>query len=393
VTTFSTKLKVGAFLLVTLLGIVYVAVRYVDIGDHLGNRRYEVWADFDTGGGIFTNASVTYRGFPVGEVGGVALHGSGVRVRMLINAGTRIASGVRAVITPRSAVGEQYVDLRPEAETGTFLRPGDLIPRERTSGPLPIETLLVNLDDLVTSIDADDVAVVLDEFGKAFEGNELALKKLFDATSLLINDAMRYREQTRTLIRDGRTALAAEAAGSSAIREWAQGLAQLAATVRQADPDLRRLFTTGPPAADQLAGLLRDLDPSVGTLLGNLISVNEIAVARIAGIEHMLVLYPVAIEVGFTIMGADGTAHLGWVPQDDPPPTCPGSPPACPPGSGIRDAAKVQTPSTLRPQVDPATGRVLTADGRLLLFGDSGGQSQLAGAQSWKALLISGVTS
>src|SRR4029453_12951642 len=101
---------------------------------------------------------------------------------------------------------------------------------------------------------------------------------------------------------------------------------------------------------------------------------------------------PIAIDGGFTIMGADGTAHLGWVAQNAPP-TCPGSPPVCPPGSGIRSAARVQTPSRRRPRPDPWTGRVLTNDGRLLLFGDSGGQSRLAGAQSWKALLISGVTS
>ncbi|MEV1290426.1 hypothetical protein, partial [Micromonospora sp. NPDC049679] len=41
---------------------------------------------------------------------------------------------------------------------------------------------------------------------------------------------------------------------------------------------------------------------------------------------------------------------------------------------------------------DPATGLVLGPDGRPLQFGGTGGQYQLAGDQSWKQLLLAGVT-
>jgi phospholipid/cholesterol/gamma-HCH transport system substrate-binding protein len=390
VTAFSIRLKVGAFLLITALGVTYVAVRYVDVGNLIGSGSYAVYADFETGGGIFSNASVTYRGYPVGEVGEVALRDDGVRVQLIIDSDTLIATDVRAVVTPRSAVGEQYVDLRPDRETSAHLRPGDVIGRGRTSGPLPLETLLVNIDQLITSLDTDDVAVVLDELGRAFQGNELALRTLLDASSLLVDEALAHADDAIALIRDGRIALATQADTASAIREWARSLAQLAGTIRDADPDLRGLLAHGPPAATQLTGLLQDLDPSVGTLLGNLITVNGVAVNRLAGIRHMLVLYPVAIEVGYTIMGGDGTGHMGWVAQVTPP-TCPyqNGRLACPPGSGIRSASPPAPAGPAR--VDAATGRIVTADGLPLYFGDTGGQNHIAGAQSWKALLISGV--
>jgi phospholipid/cholesterol/gamma-HCH transport system substrate-binding protein len=378
----ATRVKVLIFAVITLLGVGYVGIRYVRIGDAISRGSYSLYADFGTGGGIFTHAAVDYRGFPVGKVGDVSLLADGVRVQLILDQNVRVPTGTHAVVVPRSAVGEQYVDLRPDRETGSYLAAGDVIPLANTGGPLPLETLLVNLDDLVRSINADDVASVLDELGKAFEGNELALQKLLDASSLLVNDALRHKDSTLTLIRDGRTALAAEADSSSAIRAWAHDLAQLAESVRKADPDLRGVLAATPPAVEQLTGVLKDLDPSVGTLLANLITVTGVTFTRLAGIQTMLVLYPTAIEVGYTIMGADGTAHGGWA-NDASPQTCTasGSGLSCPAGSGIRSTLHIG-----------ANGMVLTADGLPLLFGDTGGQSQLAGTQSWKALLLNGVT-
>src|SRR5439155_22088513 len=41
---------------------------------------------------------------------------------------------------------------------------------------------------------------------------------------------------------------------------------------------------------------------------------------------------------------------------------------------------------------DPVTGLVLGPDGLPLLFGGTGGQDRLAGPQSWKQLLLAGVS-
>jgi phospholipid/cholesterol/gamma-HCH transport system substrate-binding protein len=41
---------------------------------------------------------------------------------------------------------------------------------------------------------------------------------------------------------------------------------------------------------------------------------------------------------------------------------------------------------------DPATGLVTGTDGQPLQFGGTGGQYQLAGDQSWKQMLLAGLT-
>ncbi len=401
-----TKLQVLAFLVVSVLGISYVAVRYVGLGDRLLGRGYLVHADFAEAGGIFPNAPVTYRGSPAGRVTAVRLHGEGVRVDLRLEGDVRVPDALRAVVTQRSAVGEQYLDLRPERDTGPYLTDGSVIPRDRTGTPIAAETLLANLDALVRSVDPDDLAVVLDELGTAFEGNETALRIILDASDALLTDAAASLPETVALIRDGRTVLTTQAESAGAIREWADGLAKLSATLRGSDADLRRLLAVTPPAAAELVTLLRDLEPTIGTLLGNLVSVNGVAARRLPGIELILVVYPLAVAGGFTVTPGDGTAHLGLVVNIDDPPSCKyGTSAKCTAadrarGSGVRSTANTPRPGGREPAADappppagydPATGLVTAADGSPLRFGTTGGQGRLAGDQSWKQLLLAGL--
>ena len=60
------RLQLIAFALVAVLGIGYVAIEYVGVGDAF-TGRYTVYADFADAGGVFANAPVSYRGVPVGK--------------------------------------------------------------------------------------------------------------------------------------------------------------------------------------------------------------------------------------------------------------------------------------------------------------------------------------
>jgi phospholipid/cholesterol/gamma-HCH transport system substrate-binding protein len=405
------KLQVLVFLLVSVLGISYVGLRYVGIGA----GGYRVHADFAEAGGIFANAPVTYRGVPVGRVDAVSLTDGGVRAELRLDRGVRVPADLRAVVAHRSAVGEQYVDLRPDTDTGPYLRDGSVIPRDRTGTPLAPETLLANLDALVGSVDPADLAVVVDELGTAFEGNELALRRILDASDALLAEATANLPQTVGLLRDGRTVLRTQQESAGDLRRWADGLARLAATVRGSDGDLRRLLAAGPPAANELVALLHDLDPTIGTLLGNLVTVNGVAARRLPGIEQLLVVYPLTVAGAYTVTPGDGTAHFGLVVNVNDPPSCVYHGNArCSAadqgrGSSVRGVGNAPRPGGTDPKTplpagpvppaggpvagfDPATGLAVGPQGTPLQFGATGGQYQLAGDQSWKQLLLAGLT-
>lgn len=402
--TRTVRLQVLAFLLVSALGVTFVGIRYLGVGDRLLGGAFTVYADFGTSGGIFSNASVTYRGVPVGTVGAVDLQTDGVRVELRLRRDARVPADLTAVVANRSAVGEQYVDLRPHVDAGPYLSAGSTIARNRTSTPLPVETLLANLDSLVRSIGTDNLAVVIDELGTAFEGNEAALRRLLDANSALLAAAQQHLPQTLALIRDGRTVLETQAASADEIRRWAAALAKLTGTLRSADPDLRRLLANGPPAASEVTQLLRGLDPAIGTLLGNLVTINGIAVRRLAGIEQLLVVFPMTLAGNFTVTPGDGTAHLGLVVNVNDPPSCNyqrSGQTHCTAaehanGGGVRGPDRAPRPAGDSSTAgaagyDPSTGLVTGPGGDAMQFGGTGGQYRVAGEQSWKQLLLSGL--
>jgi phospholipid/cholesterol/gamma-HCH transport system substrate-binding protein len=419
------RLQVLVFLAAGLVGAAFVGVDYLGIGDRLLDRDYVVHADLADAGGLYAGAPVTYRGAAIGQVAALTLHGAVARADLRLPRAVAVPANLHAVVAERSAVGEQYLDLRPDADGGPYLKDGDVIAASRTGTPLPVETLLSNLDGLVHSVDPDQLAVVIDELGIAFEGDETSLRSILDSMSALLADANQYLPQTLDLIQQSQTVLSTQDESAQAIRRWADGLARLSAAVRGADPDLRRLLTAGPPAATQLIGLLRDLDPTIGTLLGNLITVNGIATRRLPGIQQILVEYPIDVSGGFTVLPGDGTAHFGLVVDQSGPPcqygqtgqsTCTpaerahgaearssataprpgGDPQPAPLGgpsiSGSPPSSGASQPSGMAVAgFDPATGLVVGPDGLPLEFGGTGGQYQLAGDQSWKQLLLAGL--
>jgi len=418
------RLKLAVFAVVTVLGIAFVAVRYM----HVADGGYTVYADLPASGGLFANASVSYRGVPIGRIAAVSLHGNGVRVSLRIDRGVRVPSDLTAVVAHRSAVGEQYLDLRPTVDSGPYLAEGSVIPASRTSLPLPVETLLSHLDALVGSVDPAELRTLLDALGTAFEGNETALRTLLDANDLLLTDALRALPETVSLIRDGATVLQTQIDSASQIRRFAAALAQLSAAVRASDKDLRTLLANGPKAAAELLALLRGLDPSIGPLLGNLITVNGIAVRRLDGIEQILVEYPLVVAGGFTVAPGDGTAHLGLVANVNDPPPCNytatgqayqctggerargsgvrsssnaprggGAPRPAPVGGATTGSAGSTATGALGSSApvagfDPVTGLVIGPDGQPVQMGGTGGQAATAGEQSWKLLLLAGLS-
>ena len=118
---------------------------------------YVVTADFPESGGIFENAEVTYRGVAVGRVDRLRLADDGVHVDLRLERRVTVPRDTDAVVENRSAVGEQYVDLQPRHQGGPFLADGDRIASDRTRTPLHVETLLLNLDRLVNSVDRRDL--------------------------------------------------------------------------------------------------------------------------------------------------------------------------------------------------------------------------------------------
>ncbi|WP_217143670.1 MCE family protein [Streptomyces sp. AC627_RSS907] len=310
--TLAVRLKNLAFLVIAVLVLGFVGIRYADLGRYAGVADYyTVDVELPRTGGLFTHSDVTYRGVSVGRVGPIDLTADGVVAELRIKkSAPRIPADTRAVVAALSAVGEQYIDLRPESDRGPFLGQGARIEQRDTQVPAPVTDVLTSVDDLTRSVPLEDLRTVVDEFGKAFEGHGDDLQVLLDNGSAFVEAADRALPSTTRLLTDGETVLRTQAEEAEAIRDFADGAEELARTLKGSDADLRRLLTVTPEAATQVSGLLRDLDPSLGVVLANLLTTSEVAVTRQRGMEELLVTYPAAVSAGATAVEG-GTMKLG----------------------------------------------------------------------------------
>ncbi|MET0764743.1 MAG: MlaD family protein [Blastococcus sp.] len=325
--TRKTKFKLLAFAVLGVLGMSYLGFKYVGLDRAILGNGFEVAADFRDSGGIFVNAEVTYRGVSVGRVTDMQLVDDGVRVTLTIDPDTDpIPAGTDAVVATRSAVGEQYVDLRPQDDSGPFLGDGDVIPQERTDIPVPVEQLLLNLDGLVGSVDKENLRIVVDELGRAFAGSGDDLDRLIDNGDLLLARAEESLPQTLRLITDGQTVLDTQVASRSAIREWAADLRLVTDTLVEMDPDLRGIVVNAPNAGAQLERLVKDAGPGLGSMVRNLDILNKVTIPRLDGVEQMLVTYPDVVAGGFSVVRRDEDgqmrSHFGFVVNGGDPHPC-----------------------------------------------------------------------
>jgi phospholipid/cholesterol/gamma-HCH transport system substrate-binding protein len=326
VITRQTKLQLIAFALVAVLGMSYLGFKYVGLDRLLLGTGYDVAADFTDSGGIFVNAEVTYRGVSVGRVSDMKLIDDGVRVVLTMEPGAdKIPADTRAVVATRSAVGEQYILLQPDDAKGPYLEDGSVIPKDKTSIPVPVEQLLLNMDKLVGSLDQENLRIVVDELGQAFAGSGDDLGRLIDNGNLLLARAEESLPQTLKLITDGQTVLDTQVASRSAIAQWASDLRLVTDTFVDLDPDLRSLVVNAPDAAAAIQQLVDNAGPGLGSMVRNLDILNKVTIPRLDGVEQLLVTYPDVVSGGFSVVRNDSgvmRAHFGFVLNSDDPHAC-----------------------------------------------------------------------
>jgi phospholipid/cholesterol/gamma-HCH transport system substrate-binding protein len=310
--TRTTKLKNLAFLLIGIVVIAYIGVRYADLGRYAGVRGYYVVRlQLAEAGGLFPNADVTYRGVSVGRVGRLSLTSAGVQADLRIDdSAPPIPSNVRAVVANLSAVGEEYVDLRPDTNTGPYLADGMAIPQFRTQTPPPVTSVLTDVNDFASSVPLESLRTVVDELDTAFRGQGSNLQGLLDTTGEFTRAANADIPQTTRLISDGRIVLRTQDEEGAALVSFGHNARLLAGQLKSSDADLRRLIAATPQAAEQVSGLLRDVDPGLSVMLANLLTTSDITLTRQSGLEQILVLLPQDTAAGSTAINSQGV-HFG----------------------------------------------------------------------------------
>jgi phospholipid/cholesterol/gamma-HCH transport system substrate-binding protein len=330
----STKIQLIIFVVITLLGVSYVSAEYVGLSQYLtGNHGCTVTADFPDSGGIFTNAEVTYRGVTVGKVGALKVMPWGMRVDLDLDncSSPKIPIDSAAYVADRSVVGEQYVNIVPPASSPenptSYLKAGDNLPKRRNSIPTATQTLLTNIDRLVTSVDLPALRTTVAELGSATRNRGHDLGRLLDATDQFIAVASQTQnlDATIQLIDESSSVLQTQLDQEQPLAIWTHNLNLLSQQLKASNPDFVHLLNTGPADVASVDAFIRSNSTDLGVTLANLETVGDLLVRHLAGIEEVFELYP-ALAAGGPTSLHDHAGWLGLVLQGSPDPQDCGDP-------------------------------------------------------------------
>jgi phospholipid/cholesterol/gamma-HCH transport system substrate-binding protein len=308
--TAGVKVRLMAFLVLSAVGVVYIAASYLGLVDKVLDKGVDIHATLPRSAGLFVGSEVTYRGLKVGKVEGMRVTDDGVRLDLALEEGTRIPVDSPMYVHNLSAVGEQYLDFEPVDDTGPFAEDGDTIKGGPQSLPVDEDDLLVQLDELVGSVDRRDLRTVVAELGTMFHDTGRPLQRLVDNGDLFVREAQAHQDETVALLDHGLTVLRTQAREGDDIRAFSEDLADLTGALATSDRDLRTVLTDGGAAAREMDGLLRDLEPTLPVALANLVTVNQVVTPRLTAVEQLLVTFPRMISSGFTGTPGDGYGHI-----------------------------------------------------------------------------------
>jgi phospholipid/cholesterol/gamma-HCH transport system substrate-binding protein len=289
------RIQLTIFTIASIIGIVAMIFVYMQVPTLLGLGRMTVTLELPAAGGLYRFGNVTYRGVEVGKVTSVQLTRDGAKAVLSLNSSAKIPANLQADVRSISAVGEQYVDLRPRTDSGPYLRNGSVIAKRDTTIPQDVGPLLDQSSALINSIPKDKLSALLDESFKGFNGAGYDLSSLADSSARLSGDLNRVGDNTAALYNDSGPLLDSQAQTSGSIKTWARSLSGITQQLVTDDSKFRAVLRKGPGSFDEVSRLLESIKPTLPVLLANLTTLGQILVVYHASLEQILVILPPSI--------------------------------------------------------------------------------------------------
>jgi len=319
------RIQLLIFTIVGIVGVIAMALFYVQAPTLLGIGRMTVTLELPATGGLYRFSNVTYRGVQVGKVTAVSLAANGAKATLSLGTSPKIPANLQADVLSVSAVGEQYVDLRPRTDSAPYLHDGSVIAMHDTTIPQAVGPMLDQVNALVKSLPKNKIGQLLDEAFQAFNGAGYDLASLSDSASRISADANNIVDRTRAFTEDSGPLLDAQARTTDSIRQWAHSLAGISDVLANDDSQVRTVLENGPGALDEASRLFEQIKPTLPVLLANLTTIGQIGITYHPSLEQLLVLLPPSVaytQTAASLNWPDGKSRGDFALTVDDPPIC-----------------------------------------------------------------------
>jgi phospholipid/cholesterol/gamma-HCH transport system substrate-binding protein len=247
-----------------VVGLVFTAV---NLGLPLpGRGGYEVKADFASAEGLVNYADVMIAGVRVGHVVQQAQgSGGGTLVTMQLDRPFDLRTDTRAIVRPKSLLGEKYVELiRNPGSRAAELPSGGEIPRAQTGEAISIDDVLDNLDAPTRAA----MSQSLQQLGVALDKNAQNVNRSIDPIDQTVKNLQplaetgtRRQQQLDRILTDLNTIMQALADEQQQLGSIVDSGNSVMGSIAQRDQDLTGTVTQADTLFTSLDQIFADLTP------------------------------------------------------------------------------------------------------------------------------------
>ncbi|QIS04763.1 MCE family protein [Nocardia brasiliensis] len=176
-------------LVMTVLCAAYMAVGVLDIDPRRSTNTVTVL--MDSSGGLMPTSQVDLRGMRIGKVRAITATGTGLAVRIELDAKYQVPLGSEVHVSNLSAAGEQFMDFRPTTTAGPYLTDGSVVPTSQVRVATTVSEALAKLDVLNSQIDPAKVERLAAIVSQGYAGREkeiALLTRTLTMTAQLLHD-------------------------------------------------------------------------------------------------------------------------------------------------------------------------------------------------------------
>lgn len=248
---------------VSLTWLVYVTLRR----DVAGSTQPYA-AMFSDVFGLRAGDDVRMAGVRVGRVETIELQGDLAKVSFVVSSGQQILGTTVASVTYQNIVGQRYLGLSlgRTGEPGV-LRPGSIIPLERSDPSFDVTTLLNGYEPLFSVLDPRAADNLTKGVIQSLQGDDASITALIDQTSELTESFAGRDEELGTVITDLNTVTANLAAHNDSLDQVLTQVQSAVSTLNARRPEL--VASTGSVArvVRRLAVIADEVHPALNELV------------------------------------------------------------------------------------------------------------------------------
>jgi virulence factor Mce-like protein len=221
--------------------------------------------------GLYSNFTVTLNGVQVGSVRSVALVPGGAQVTMAIDPGVRVPGDVAAEVNVANPLGEQEIDLVPQAGgSGPTLEDGARIPVAPGGAPADIGQVVATATTLLKAIPVDDLNTVLQQAAVALNGQSADVRTLIDSGQQFAKEFLTYQQEFRSLLANAPPVLDSVTAAGPQLQDALTNTAILLGVLSSHQSDVLGLLKSGATTSDLLNQVVTAERPNLGCLVHDL---------------------------------------------------------------------------------------------------------------------------